>query len=653
MLNMEKGRDMEYLVKKINQLPRLDSIGGQQELENGYLIPIGFEGRSTTIALNVHELRDSVDYLSSDIFDSKYLAKTDRNGTMSADDKEKLNSISSQAINHLSEIALNISDGSSQGSLKAIGATQQDENYSIGKYSFAGGQGTVADQNNQTAIGKFNIRGNENNLFVIGNGTSDEARSDAFTVDQNGNVTISGDVNLTEGANYKINGSTINAAFFNAVPTSRTINGHTLSQDVTITASDIIDAVPTSRTVNNNQLDRDITLTAIDVGAVPITRTINNNQLNNDIILTATDVGAVPASDVSTNGGANKVMKTDGSGDLTTGLLKVTKNGNTVTIGSQDSTSCLIQNNTNIPFKFNKTILPSSHNSIDLGSNGLKWKDLYLGGNIIADAGKFSVGNNLTQVKTLDADGQILTSFKDSVAMGSYYCQATTIPNFVKDIRYSSGCAGSVKIRTSYTKNNVTIPGDDSTSSSGIWYNYMYMPHRTGGLNGSAVSDNCNYGNILLCGMSGSNEKFFISIDGGIINQVSKIYTSLNVSSLETTQWQNLSIRTEYFNTSFEESVYRYRKINGFVEIQLCLKPKNYGTNSYDNVLVTTVPTGFRPQTPAAIPFNVATYNTSADCFFRVYSDGKIFCQLTASEGELDPPHFNTLIYAHALYSPE
>lgn len=63
-----------------------------------------------------------------------------------------------------------------------------------GYISHAGGRGTIADQPYQTAIGKYNTDNNTDNLFVVGNGTGDNARSDAFTVDNSGNVTAAGGI---------------------------------------------------------------------------------------------------------------------------------------------------------------------------------------------------------------------------------------------------------------------------------------------------------------------------------------------------------------------------------------------------------------------------------------------------------------------------
>ena len=65
-----------------------------------------------------------------------------------------------------------------------------------------------------------------------------------------------------------------------AVPTTRTVNGHALSANVTLDADDV-GARPDTWTP-----------TASDVGAVPTTRTINSKPLSSNVTLTADDVGA-------------------------------------------------------------------------------------------------------------------------------------------------------------------------------------------------------------------------------------------------------------------------------------------------------------------------------------------------------------------------
>ena len=67
-----------------------------------------------------------------------------------------------------------------------------------GRYSHAGGYMTVADSDYMTVIGEYNTR-NNSKAFVIGNGTSDTDRSDAFTVSYAGNVGIAYNIHMGLG----------------------------------------------------------------------------------------------------------------------------------------------------------------------------------------------------------------------------------------------------------------------------------------------------------------------------------------------------------------------------------------------------------------------------------------------------------------------
>ena len=64
-----------------------------------------------------------------------------------------------------------------------IGATKTLKNV------FITGQGNIASNSNQTILGQFNAS-NPNALFIIGNGTGDTNRNNAFTVLKNGNIKI-------------------------------------------------------------------------------------------------------------------------------------------------------------------------------------------------------------------------------------------------------------------------------------------------------------------------------------------------------------------------------------------------------------------------------------------------------------------------------
>lgn len=101
--------------------------------------------------------------------------------------------------------------------------------------------------------------------------------------------------------------------------------------------------------------------------------------------------------------------------------------------------------------------------------------------------------------------GQIKTSFKESVAVGSYQPDANTIPDLVQELRYSSGCMGSTNITTEYN----SIPAG--------WYNFIYIPHRSGGVSGAARDDNCDYGSLILIGMTMTNQAWIIEFQSGNI----------------------------------------------------------------------------------------------------------------------------------------
>lgn len=119
--------------------------------------------------------------------------------------------------------------------------------------------------------------------------------------------------------------------------------------------------------------------------------------------------------------------------------------------------------------------------------------------------------------------GQLITSFGGCVAIGSRQSAQTTIPNLIEELRYSSGCMGSFSLNTAYTLNGITIPTR--------WYNYIYVPHRSGGNSGSASGDNCNYGTLYLSGMTASG--FFIIRFAGSIAEVKSIASSTDISTLQ------------------------------------------------------------------------------------------------------------------------
>lgn len=92
----------------------------------------------------------------------------------------------------------------------------------VGSYIHLQNLGTIGCASAQTAIGRYNqlldlydqSKPYGDYALYIGNGTSSSARSNALTVDWNGNV------NIASGAKYKINGTALSAADVNALATS-------------------------------------------------------------------------------------------------------------------------------------------------------------------------------------------------------------------------------------------------------------------------------------------------------------------------------------------------------------------------------------------------------------------------------------------------
>ena len=86
-------------------------------------------------------------------------------------------------------------EGFSTGVSGEAGHAQGIETKAIGRASHAGGIGTAARGDSQTVVGRYN-KDNNSALFIVGDGTSGVARSNAFEVITNG-IKI-GDTTLTE-----------------------------------------------------------------------------------------------------------------------------------------------------------------------------------------------------------------------------------------------------------------------------------------------------------------------------------------------------------------------------------------------------------------------------------------------------------------------
>lgn len=116
-------------------------------------------------------------------------------------------------------------------------------------YSHAQNLGTIAQGKSQTAIGEYNIaqgtwqRLDAEHAFIIGNGTSTTSRSNALTVDWNGNLVASGDV--TDGSGNTLSDIS-NKSDKNIEINTQTVTAYTL---VLTDASRLVDCDNTGATV--------------------------------------------------------------------------------------------------------------------------------------------------------------------------------------------------------------------------------------------------------------------------------------------------------------------------------------------------------------------------------------------------------------------
>ena len=115
-------------------------------------------------------------------------------------------------------------------------------------------------------------------------------------------------------------------------------------------------------------------------------------------------------------------------------------------------------------------------------------------------------------------NGELKLSYGSSIANGAYVPSSTTIDSLCSELSKSSGCSGSVSL-VKCIWNNVVIPAG--------WYNYLYIPHRTGGKNGAENGDNHQYGTLLLFGMTTVSQCFRVA---WINNKIASIEMILSAS---------------------------------------------------------------------------------------------------------------------------
>jgi len=155
-------------------------------------------------------------------------------------------------------------------------------------------------------------------------------------------------------------------------------------------------------------------------------------------------------NDLIVNGATRLLNSLNVSGGInsTNGLLKITNNGTTTTIGSQNSSFCHIYNSTNANFIFNKSILCVSG---DLGNTSYPFSNLYLTSNI----------NLRTPSSSSDDSGDIVWYYGNGKEKSRLWT--------ANDYTSKSGPQYRVYKSDGTSLYSGTLPLADGTGASGTW----------------------------------------------------------------------------------------------------------------------------------------------------------------------------------------
>ena len=83
---------------------------------------------------------------------------------------------------------------------KGEASHSEGSSLALSDYTHSEGYKTIANSAYQHVQGKFNIRDSENKYaHIVGNGTTDDARSNAHTLDWNGNAWYAGSIEAADG----------------------------------------------------------------------------------------------------------------------------------------------------------------------------------------------------------------------------------------------------------------------------------------------------------------------------------------------------------------------------------------------------------------------------------------------------------------------
>ena len=259
--------------------------------------------------------------------------------------------VSNKTVNVI--VPTNLVNGIETGSLRTIGSTEESDTYKLGQYAFAEGRnsmasglnshaegkdtkakawnshaegreteaqawnshaegrGTIANRESQHVQGNYNIS-DVTSLDIVGNGTDDNNRSNAYTLDASGNAWYSGDVYVgsTSGTNKDV--GSVKLAKITEIPTkvSELENDEGYLKTIPIATTTILGGIKVG---NNLNITTDGTLNA-EAGGVS-----SYNDLTDKPILNTTNTNSLATNSNETINGTidlHKVAKTGDYNDL-------------------------------------------------------------------------------------------------------------------------------------------------------------------------------------------------------------------------------------------------------------------------------------------------------------------------------------------------
>ena len=124
-------------------------------------------------------------------------------------------------------------------------------------------------------------------------------------------------------------------------------------------------------------------------------------------------------------------------------------------------------------------------------------------GSLIVDASLSATSKNPVQNK-------VVKEALDGKQEKGYYPTAKlatgTIDDLWEQVRYTSGCQGSISLQKKESGAGSELPGN-------TWFNYLYIPHRYG----TNEDDNGNYGTIILTRLTTNGSSWIVRCTNGAV----------------------------------------------------------------------------------------------------------------------------------------